>query len=278
MTPTSIPPRPASTTILLRAGHPLEVFLIKRNPSQRFMGGTHVFPGGRMDDADLALARDGLLKHHAPDVLAAHMQLPEAEALGYLAAACRELLEEAGILLSPGATALDARWVRDALTEEQPFAKALRARGLTLDGNALAYLAHWVTPAMEPRRFSARFFVAAAPEGQPTAIDEDEAVEGAWMTPGAALACHLAQTIVLPPPTVCVIEGLCRASSLAEALLGARGPVVAMEPTFHDENGTPVLAFPGDPLHHVSKGPDGAPTRVELINGVFVPVRKERAA
>src|SRR6185436_3697932 len=123
-------PRPAATTILLRPGKPLEVFLIKRTPNQRFMGGTHVFPGGRMDEADLAAAGSGVVKRADVTALAAHMGLSSEQALGYLITAARELLEEAGILLCHGASAEDARWVRQAAIDGQPFGTAVRARGL----------------------------------------------------------------------------------------------------------------------------------------------------
>ena len=55
---------PASTVVLLRAARPFEIFLVRRSDSIAFMGGAHVFPGGRVDDADqiddLDLAAAGL--------------------------------------------------------------------------------------------------------------------------------------------------------------------------------------------------------------------------
>ena len=43
-------PREAATVIVLRGGaETLEVLLVKRNPTQRFMGGAWVFPGGAVD-------------------------------------------------------------------------------------------------------------------------------------------------------------------------------------------------------------------------------------
>jgi 8-oxo-dGTP pyrophosphatase MutT (NUDIX family) len=46
----STEPRPAGTVILLRGGgHALEVLLVRRNPSARFMGGAWVFPGGAVN-------------------------------------------------------------------------------------------------------------------------------------------------------------------------------------------------------------------------------------
>ena len=43
---------PASTVVLLRGDHPFEVFLVRRSDSIAFLGGAHVFPGGRVDPAD----------------------------------------------------------------------------------------------------------------------------------------------------------------------------------------------------------------------------------
>jgi hypothetical protein len=48
----SIPTRPASTVVLLRPADPFEVFLVRRSDSIAFMGGAHVFPGGRVDEDD----------------------------------------------------------------------------------------------------------------------------------------------------------------------------------------------------------------------------------
>ncbi|HYB29483.1 MAG TPA: NUDIX hydrolase [Solirubrobacteraceae bacterium] len=70
-------PRPAGTVILLRGGaEALELLLVQRNPSARFMGGAWVFPGGAVERTE---GNDD----------AAHR-----------AAAIRELEEEAGITIA----------------------------------------------------------------------------------------------------------------------------------------------------------------------------------
>ncbi len=85
-------PRPAATVIVLRGGgDTLEVLLVQRNPSARFMGGAWVFPGGAVDRAEGH--GDGALR----------------------AAALRELQEEAGIALSgPQKLVLFSRWITPA--------------------------------------------------------------------------------------------------------------------------------------------------------------------
>lgn len=86
-------PRPAASVVLLRRGgkhadRALEILLLKRSESARFMPGVWVFPGGAVD------ACDG-----------------EGED-GYRACAIRELREEAGIeLTSADELILFSRWI-----------------------------------------------------------------------------------------------------------------------------------------------------------------------
>ncbi|HKO26089.1 MAG TPA: NUDIX hydrolase [Solirubrobacteraceae bacterium] len=84
-------PRPAGTVILLRGGATgLEVLLVRRNPSARFMGGAWVFPGGSVDrgegEGDRALR----------------------------AAAVRELAEEAAIAVEDAQLVPFSRWITPA--------------------------------------------------------------------------------------------------------------------------------------------------------------------
>ena len=53
---------------------------------------------------------------------------------------------------------------------------------------AIVPWAHWVTPALEERRYDTRFFVAALPAGQETAYIAGEADRSAWWRPSDALA------------------------------------------------------------------------------------------
>jgi 8-oxo-dGTP pyrophosphatase MutT (NUDIX family) len=85
-------PRPAATVILLRGGsETLEVLLVKRNPSARFMGAAWVFPGGAVNSADGK--GDPALR----------------------TAALRELQEEAGISIAgPDSLIPFSRWITPA--------------------------------------------------------------------------------------------------------------------------------------------------------------------
>ena len=83
---------PASTVVLLRpTARRFEVFLVRRHDSVAFMGGAHVFPGGRVEDVD----RKG--------------STTDLEA--YRRAAARELAEEAGVVIAPDALTPFDRWI-----------------------------------------------------------------------------------------------------------------------------------------------------------------------
>jgi 8-oxo-dGTP pyrophosphatase MutT (NUDIX family) len=100
-TPTA--PRQAASVIVLRGGATaLEVLLLRRNPAARFMPGAWVFPGGAVDDGDVAEGASRPAGETYPD--AAHR-----------AAAVREVAEEAGLTL-PDAAALVkfSRWITPA--------------------------------------------------------------------------------------------------------------------------------------------------------------------
>src|SRR5258705_13989526 len=91
--------RPASTVVLLRAASPFEVFLVRRSDSIAFMGGAHVFPGGRVDSTDY-LDDIGAISDGAGAAAARMSDVPTTEAAAHHVAAVRELFEEAGVLLA----------------------------------------------------------------------------------------------------------------------------------------------------------------------------------
>lgn len=56
-TGTPVAPRPAATVVVLRDGQVgLETYLIQRARGMKFLGGAHVFPGGRVDESDASAA------------------------------------------------------------------------------------------------------------------------------------------------------------------------------------------------------------------------------
>src|SRR5690349_18603356 len=162
--PADTPIRPAATVIVVRdSPSGPEVFMVRRHHAVAFMAGAHVFPGGRVDEADRAADEswcDGV--EHARDQL---RDLPPVDALSFHIAAARELFEEAGVLLardrSGAFVALAGTADHDRFKQHREsvhnharsFRDVVEGEGLRLALEALISFAHWVTPPVDTRRF-----------------------------------------------------------------------------------------------------------------------------
>lgn len=245
------PPRDAATVVLLRDGPTgLEVFFVKRRAEVRFMGGAYVFPGGKLDPADMDPAVPCDL-----DECAASARLGEPDgvrARGLHVTAARECLEEAGVLLVREPVHPDTVTALRARLQEggTPFATLLTAHQLTLAARALVPLSRWITPRGETRRFDARFFLAAMPGGAVAHHDAGETVASVWLSPREALVRAQRQEIVLVPPTYRTVEVLARCPDVATALAIAPEVVPTFEPRVLLGSGGEVrIVLPGDPAH-----------------------------
>lgn len=125
-------PHPSATVVLMRDGEQgVEILMVQRNQGLSFHGGAWVFPGGRIDAEDLALARPG----HLLDA-ARH-------------AAAREAREEAGIVVEAAELVPFSEWVTPEVLPKRFrtwfFAARVReAAGVRVDGGEV--VAHsWVT-------------------------------------------------------------------------------------------------------------------------------------
>lgn len=223
----AVVPRPAATVMLLRdrpAG--MEVLLLQRAASTPFVPGAHVFPGGAVDDAD-ADHDDvvvGLSRDEADRILGV-----ASGGRAFWLAAVRECLEEAGVVLAvdrddhpvtddhPVFADLDAtRIALEAGT--RTIADLYREHRLRVPLDQVAYVSNWITPEPSPRRYDARFFAAAMPEGQRAGPDGWEAVDAGWWKPSDALADWQAGRIDLIEPTVVSLQLLCKFPGTADAL------------------------------------------------------------
>jgi 8-oxo-dGTP pyrophosphatase MutT (NUDIX family) len=214
--------RPAATIVLMRAGRVgLEVLLLRRVRSAGFVPGAYVFPGGRVDADDAAPALVARLAGLGAEVARRRLGLgredvPTAQA--YVIAALREAFEETGLLVgrrsdgSPvppaaGDAAVDRARAR-LLADEDAFAGVLDELGARLDGAAVEYIAHWITPIVEPRRYDTRFFAAALEGEPPVAIHAAEMADALWISPTAALERSRAGTLPMVFPTLRTLEAL----------------------------------------------------------------------
>ncbi len=280
-------PRPAATVVVLRdSPHGPEAFMVRRHEDTAFMGGAHVFPGGRVDAAD----HDGTGEwcDGISQATSRLPQLPAAEAVAYHVAAARELFEEAGVLLARDGTGLMVSLAGDEVHERfKSYRHDVHGGRITLRDvverehaklalDAMVLFAHWVTPPVDTRQFDTRFFMTRVPPDQAPAHDETETTHSVWLTPADAIAQSLNHDIVLPPPTWSTLRELERFATVDAALRWARTRrVVRRQPVILEREGLRMLVVPGDPLHPEAAA-DEAPleTRFVLIDGRW---RAERA-
>jgi len=258
-------PRDAATVIILReAGDAAEVFLVRRHASSGFMGGAHVFPGGKLDDADGHPALLSRIRGRTPEDCAAALgERDPSKSVALFLAAIRETFEEAGVLLAQGE--VDEATRHALQVGETTLVEVAEAADLHFELNRLVPQARWVTPVVERRRYDTRFFLTCVPPDQRASHDRRETTEGAWWTPADALAKADAGEILLPPPTRRTLEWLAERGRVEDALsLAASRPPPLVQPVFVDDDGTFVLALPGDPLHPTQEPAFGGATRFVL--------------
>jgi 8-oxo-dGTP pyrophosphatase MutT (NUDIX family) len=224
-------PRPAATVVLVREGVGVgpEVLLLRRTRSAGFVPGAYVFPGGRVDREDAAPELLDRVRGVEPAEMDARLGLPASPTAGsggpdapsgaaFLVAAVREAFEETGIPVfrrSDGAplpsAAGDAGMEglrRRLLDGSFTFLDLLREVDGWMDGAAMGYISHWITPEAEPRRYDTRFFAASVGGGTAALVDDEEIVEAVWLTPAEALARNRRGVLPMVFPTVKTLEAL----------------------------------------------------------------------
>ena len=216
--------RPAATILLLRDGAKgLEVFMVVRHHAIDFASGALVFPGGRVEDSDHALA----VQLGVPDPASAAFQL----------AAIRETFEECGVLLARPAfcpVLIGAETLRRVEDEHRAalnagkiaFGTILAAHGLEPAADLLVHYAHWITPANQPKRYDTQFFLAEAPAEHVAVHDGHESVDSIWITPQDALKGTEEGRYKLVFATQMNLAKLARSATVAEALAAARASTV----------------------------------------------------
>jgi 8-oxo-dGTP pyrophosphatase MutT (NUDIX family) len=248
-------PRPASTVLLLRNGEEgLEVFMVVRHQEIAFGSGALVFPGGRVDSGDHAIAEQPDL---CPDASGSGVSGLDAAAMSYRVAAIRETFEECGILLARprgSAVLLDAARLQAIEASQRAplcqgeitFADVLAVEELELATDVLTPFAHWITPHHVKKRFDTLFFAAPAPLGQAGAHEGSESVDSAWITPGRALSDAEKGRRKLLFPTRLNLLKLSRSATAEAAIEAARvtPPVTVTPEVVGMEDGVPTLRIP----------------------------------
>lgn len=227
---------PAATLIIFReaAEGPPELLMVERAKAMVFAGGAMVFPGGRVDPGDHAMAA----LHGGGDETAARI------------AAIRETIEEAGLPIGlssiPSAEALVR--MRAALHAGDSFAEALAAVGTTLDLSQLVPWARWRPAHRNMRIFDTRFYLAQLPANAPVAtVDKTENVRLVWSTAQQVLDDADAGKLEVIFPTRRNLERLAQFTSFADAVAHANDtPIRTVTPWSETRAGEEHLCIPDD--------------------------------
>ena len=215
---------PSATVVIFRRdpdGGPPQVLMQVRNRNLAFAGGMAVFPGGRVDHSDHALA--STLDH------------PDQDEAAHRIAVVRETLEETGLVLGlRGAIdAQSAAAARTLLLAEEKLAPILQEFDWALSLEDLVPFARWF-PKNErlSRVFDTRFYLADIGTGAvEIEVDAGENTRLFWTSAVAALADADRGEIDLIFPTRRNLERLATFASFADARAHAEAvPVRTITP------------------------------------------------
>lgn len=221
---------PAATLVVMRptADGPPSLLMVERAQGMAFAGGAIVFPGGRIDAADAAIA-EGF----------------EGSAR---VAAIRETLEESAVAvgLKPQPGPGLAIQLQRALHDGAEFAALLDAHGLSLDLDALTPFARWKPAFRHARIFDTLFLLAEAPAGDWQPCHQPGECEAAfWISAAQALAMIERGEARAIFPTKRNLERLAQHESIAEARADAAAhPIECITPWIEEMDGAPHVRIP----------------------------------
>jgi 8-oxo-dGTP pyrophosphatase MutT (NUDIX family) len=232
------PPIPAATLIVMRASAagPPDILVVERAAAMAFAGGAIVFPGGRIDPADVLLA----------DRLGRPADAARISAI-------RETIEESAVLagLRGADGAIDPALgplLQDALLAGAALGPLLDAHRLQLDLDALVPFARWMPAFKQARRFDTLFFLSPALPGDWTPRPQaGECQSARWSSAAALLDRIAAGADHAIFPTKRNLERLARFATIAEARADAAAHSLdAIVPWIEQRGGEPHVCIPAD--------------------------------
>jgi 8-oxo-dGTP pyrophosphatase MutT (NUDIX family) len=231
-----------------------EIFMVKRSSRSPF-GSLYVFPGGKLDpedsENDLYTYCEGMNDEEASK------QLGIADnGLSFWIACIRECFEEVGVLLANPddpimQNAKKLSKLREKLNNKEIFFKDICiSESLRLRAKNIVPCAHWITPAIEPKRFDTRFFLAKVNVEQLASHDGFELTESFWIKPADALVKFTNGEMNMILPTIKNIEKLAEFSSSEEAFNYFQGlgdnAIPPILPKFIKKDGEWIGFLPGE--------------------------------
>ncbi|MEA3510837.1 MAG: NUDIX hydrolase [Actinomycetota bacterium] len=222
----------------------LEVLMVRRTPSARFMGGAWVFPGGAVDEDDAA------------DSSSRSVTSKDTDLARWRAAALRELVEETGFWL----------WESGAeVTSVRPSGREVFANAAERDkrfaGDSLWYFANWITPEPLPIRFDTRFFAAVIPQDLDPSVDGNELIDALWARPIDVLERADAGAWLVAFPTRKIVEflGSFGTTDRLRRYIDVHSVVEPIQPRLSIDNGRIDILMPDDPGFDAAAIGEGGP-------------------
>jgi 8-oxo-dGTP pyrophosphatase MutT (NUDIX family) len=234
---------PAATVIVMRETPegPPELLIVERARAMSFAGGALVFPGGRVDPGDHALAAT---LPGDPDDLAARI------------AAVRETLEEAGVAVGVDVPAVAVPGLQRRLYAGEAMGALLDEFGGGLDLAALHPFARWLPAGVHHKVFDTRFYLARAPQDAEPLVDGNENVRVFWASARAVLDAADRGEAMIIFPTRRNLERLALFASFDDAVADARAhPVRTVTPWIEQRADGAHLCIPDDLGYPVTAEP-----------------------
>ncbi len=231
---------PAATVVIFRKdpdGGAAKILMVERNATLKFAGGATVFPGGKIDQQDIALAQN----------LAASTDVEIAD-LAARIAAVRETLEETGLVIGvagevDGTTASEARRMLSTIGDLGPV---LDAFGWSLRLDNLVPFARWWPKHRNERIFDTRFYLCDLGTGAvDIAVDATENRHMFWASAQEALTLAERGDIRVIFPTRRNLERLALFETFEDVRAHARAtPIDVISPFVAERDGERWLMIP----------------------------------
>ena len=237
----------------------VQVFMMKRSLRSSF-GGIWVFPGGILEDQDQDIAKknycNGIDEKKAKAILNY-----DQESLTYWIASLRETFEETGALIANRDNnsfftptedeAINLERLRSDLNNGKiSFISILKQLKLKIALERLIYISHWITPDVETKRYTTRFFLTSLNEEVTMTHDDLEGTDSKWIGINEALEAHKAGRISLIMPTIKNLESISSYKNTQEMISAKNAikakDIPAIEPKFFKENGQWKGLLPGE--------------------------------
>ncbi len=248
--------KPAATVILMREADDsgFEIFMVKRSSRSSF-GSLYVFPGGKLDPEDTERDLYAYCEGMDDEEASARLGI-QNDGLSYWIACIRECFEEVGVLLTNPEDSLiqdndKLSSLRKRLNDKEiSFKDICVSESLRLRTKNIVPCAHWITPAVEPKRFDTRFFLAKVNVRQLACHDGFELTESFWIKPKDALVKLKDGKMNMILPTISNIEQLAEFSTSDEAFnhyesLG-NNAIQPILPKFIKQDGKWIGFLPGE--------------------------------